>query len=539
MNRTVMAAFLLGICCLAEAQTPRVQQVLQAASRKAPCDACSLTSGSMAIVVGEGLAAGAEASSSTPLPTTLAGTSVMMGDQAVPLFSVSPTEILLQLPNHSSLPAAVLGLVVRSTTGTSDPFPVRVSPWGTFAVFTRDGTECGPPLVFNLERSESGVRYVENSPLASAKSGQVITLFGTGLPYVDFFSSRWPSLGVPTPDGLSSPFAGMLALVGDRAFRLGETLFAGRVPGLIGVDQLNIEIRGSATEGCNLPVRLAAPDILAPASADFPVSIGSSGQCTTPPPRGKILWKKAVIPYDASATVVETLEVAIAESPFPPDIIAWPEYGPGPTPTTEGFRILNVPEAGPRCTEDEFTHHLPIERIAFQPAGQAEKSQRLEESRNGSGYRQIDLPAGSIRPGRFTVSIEDSRLGGAQSPLQIPEPIGITTELPPGRTFIYRPPGYILSIPLRWEGGDPNSWVMGIVRRPGWIFATRVPASKGSLDLGLNVPPGVPFEVEVWNYREGPEAEHVAMPGLDGGLEHGWRYVFRYLGLRTSVSTTP
>lgn len=172
--------------------------------------------------------------------------------------------------------------------------------------------------------------------------------------------------------------------------------------------------------------------------------------------------------------------------------------------------------------------------------------QRLAELRNGSGYRQIDLPSGSIRPGRFAVSIEDSRLGGALTQVNIPEPIRITTDLHPGRAFVYRPPGYILSIPLRWEGGDPDSWVVAIVHRPDsvlplpkWVQTSRARARAGSLDLPLNVPLNIPFEVEVWNYREGPEGEHVAMTGLATPLEHGWRYVFRSHGLLTGISSTP
>lgn len=300
MYRAVMAAILLGTCSLAEAQSPLIQQVLQAASRKAPCDTCNFTSGSLAVVVGERLASASEAASTTPLPTTLAGTTVLIDNQPVPLFSVSPTEILIQLPNNVDLPAAVQPLVVRSNSGASSPFPMRVSPLGVFAVFTRDGTECGPPLLFNIDRSESGVRYVENSPETSTQRGAVITLFGTGLSRSNDFRNQWPVLGEPTPDGPGAPYFGMSAFVGDRAFPLGETLFSGRVPGLIGVDQVNIRIGNGAPEGCNLPIRLAVRGIPTPTTADFPLSIGSADQCATPPPS-----------FDPSAASVETFDVAI------------------------------------------------------------------------------------------------------------------------------------------------------------------------------------------------------------------------------------
>lgn len=174
MNALFITALSLSICSLAEGQTPLIQQVLHAASRKPLCDTCSFASGSLAVVVGERLANTTQSASTTPLPTVLAGASVLIGGQPVPLFSVSPTEILLQLPNSVDMPPTVQPLVVRSGSGTSNPAPVRVSPLGHFAIFTEDGAQCGPPLLYNLERGESGVRYVENSPLTSTQSGQVV-----------------------------------------------------------------------------------------------------------------------------------------------------------------------------------------------------------------------------------------------------------------------------------------------------------------------------------------------------------------------------
>ncbi|MBS1825937.1 MAG: hypothetical protein JST93_11495 [Acidobacteria bacterium] len=541
MIRKRLTAIPWVFAVLLHGEVPVVVEIVNAASGRAPCSGCPFASGSLARIRGQNLSRVSLSAETTPLPRDLGGTSVLIDGDAAPLFSVSVGEILFQVPNSPRGITENRMLRVRSPDGLSAPHAIVLDRWGPMGVFTSDGKECGPPLLFNLVSRDGRTEYVRNSPSASVPRMGFITLFMTGLT-LEGLPEQWPVVGVPT-EAAAQRSTPIEAHVGGRAYPLGFPRYAGRVPGLVGVDQVNIEVSGGAPEGCNLPVRLSRGSGT-PALSDFPLSIGSGGQCEEPPALGKVVWKKTVTSSAEGVSARETLDVAIARSPFPPDTIPWVRYPDNSQPGIPAVPFYYVPPPRPRCTEDVFTQHLPVERVEATAQDRRPVVRRLEELRNGLGYREVELPAGSIVPGRFELGIEDPVLGRARSEIRIPEPIRITTDLRPGTRFLSGPPNFISLLNLRWEGGDPDSWVVVVVHRSvGFegdqviaeeVNSVRARASQGRIDVRiLAVPARRTFEVEVWNYREGYSGERMPLAGLFAPLDHGWRYVFRFQGLLT------
>ena len=129
---------------------------------------------SIASIFGTNLAASTEAAQTVPLPTRLAGTSVLVSGVAAPLFYVSPNQINFQIPYPDRAPLPVM-ITVSTGAGNSDPYPFLGG--GAPGLFTQDASGCGPGLVFNV--SADGT-WSLNTPLNSASPGQFIVAYATG-----------------------------------------------------------------------------------------------------------------------------------------------------------------------------------------------------------------------------------------------------------------------------------------------------------------------------------------------------------------------
>lgn len=188
---------------------------------------------------------------STPLPTSLAGTEVIVRDsegseRAADLFFVSPSQINLMIPAGSAFgdgeiivrtaggaeASAPLGL----TTATPGVFAANANGRGVAAAFAlrvaADGTQTTEPV---FELSESGDSFVP-APIDLGPEGEEVylILFGTGL------------------RGASS----VRALAGDGAI---PTLFFGPQGGFVGLDQINVGPLPRSLEGAGeIPIQLQA-----------------------------------------------------------------------------------------------------------------------------------------------------------------------------------------------------------------------------------------------------------------------------------------
>jgi uncharacterized protein (TIGR03437 family) len=191
---------------------------------------------SIAAAFGTNLATSAQVAATTPLPTTLGGTSLTIRDSAgvehsAPLFFVSPTQVNFQIPAGAATGAAAMTL--RSgdgATATGALSIASVSP-GLFSVnASGQGLAAGVLL-----RIKNGVQTFE--PIARFDSAQnrfvalpidlgaetdpvFLLLYGTGIRRHGGLSAVSLTLG-----GVNAPLT-----------------YAGPQPDLVGLDQLNISL---------------------------------------------------------------------------------------------------------------------------------------------------------------------------------------------------------------------------------------------------------------------------------------------------------
>ncbi len=180
---------------------------------------------------GTTLATGTASASALPLPTTLGGTSVRVRDaagveRAAPLFFVSPTQINYQLP------AGTVNGPATVTITTSN----NISQTATLAVLT------AAPALFAANASGTGaaaaldaLTFTPGPFNATQSNGQpnIIAAFGTGL-------------GGDATDVDGDVRASTTARLNGNVVTL---LYAGRVPGLAGLNQLNVVLPAGIAAG--------------------------------------------------------------------------------------------------------------------------------------------------------------------------------------------------------------------------------------------------------------------------------------------------
>lgn len=164
--------------------------------------------------------------SSTPVPTTLGGTTVMFDGVAVPILYSSSLQLNVQAP-FTLTPGAVTTVEVRTTAGTSQQVQLEVA--SAFAgLYTTQSNGRGQVRAIN----ENGTINSISNP---APRGTFVSLFGTGLGAVN------PSVNT----GAAAPTS-PLATVDGTAVAIGgvstNVSYAGLAPGLVGVYQINAQV---------------------------------------------------------------------------------------------------------------------------------------------------------------------------------------------------------------------------------------------------------------------------------------------------------
>jgi uncharacterized protein (TIGR03437 family) len=198
-------------------------------------DGASLAPESIVAAFGTNLATATQAAATTPLPTTLAGTTIKITDSAnvervAPLFFVSPAQANFLIPQGATTGAASLTLTASDgTTATGTIQIANVAP----SVFSANANGQGVAAAVALRIRANGQQVIE--PVAqfdaaqnrfapapidlSVENEQVfLILFGTGLRYRASLSSVGARIG------------GTDALV----------LFAGAQNDFVGLDQINV-----------------------------------------------------------------------------------------------------------------------------------------------------------------------------------------------------------------------------------------------------------------------------------------------------------
>lgn len=123
-----------------------------------------------------------------------------------------------------------------------------------------------------------------NSPTNSASPGQFVAIFGTGLglplgriQIVDGIPAPWPPVRAPygVEIALDEVIPGKDVL--DRNIPSTNTTFAGKAPGLVGVDQINAQLPADAREGWAVPLQVGTYFLQAAESQPVTISIHHGG----------------------------------------------------------------------------------------------------------------------------------------------------------------------------------------------------------------------------------------------------------------------
>jgi len=206
--------------------------VVNAASFRA---APGLAPGTLISVFGSDLSGGEATAKGTPLPRTLAGLRLRIGDRVLPLFFAGPGQANAQLPWQ--------GLFWRGSTLTAD-----LGPFGTAE--TTVEMVAASPGIFTLDQSGGGqgAILVAGAGMVAdaarpARLGETIEVYATGLGAVE------ESPG----DGTANPTDRLIRVTGEVTARIGvepvRVTFAGLAPGFVGLYQVNIELVGDLPSG--------------------------------------------------------------------------------------------------------------------------------------------------------------------------------------------------------------------------------------------------------------------------------------------------
>ncbi|MEZ5366881.1 MAG: hypothetical protein R2748_32220 [Bryobacterales bacterium] len=188
-----------------------------------------------------------------PLQGTLSGVTIVISQPglpavpALPVF-VSEGQINAIMPSSAPLGPATIQVEYNDGDGPAQSSPVRVDVVdSSFGIFTATGRGVGPAIAFNFE---SAADQPLNATTTSARRGQVVTLWGTGLGAVVGGDDRPPSETGAVVDVQAR--AQVQVWVGGAQAQ--TILYAGRSPGFAGLDQINFVVPDQAALGCYSPV---------------------------------------------------------------------------------------------------------------------------------------------------------------------------------------------------------------------------------------------------------------------------------------------
>jgi len=183
-------------------------------------------------IYGRDLATSTQTALIQPLPTELGGATVLLGGQPIGLPYASPVQI------NAALPAGILGLpqlTVQNSDGRHS-LNMLVEP-SVPTLFSHDQTGSGLAAAINASTGEI------ITPGSLIHPGQFVSLYGTGLGETQHIGNLDYAVTQPT------------ARIGDLPAKV---LFAGRAPGYVGLDQINVEVPPNATLGDAVPVTIQA-----------------------------------------------------------------------------------------------------------------------------------------------------------------------------------------------------------------------------------------------------------------------------------------
>ncbi len=238
VNLTVSGFTVLPWSYAASVAPPQINSVVSAADFST-----SLAPGGLVSVFGNQLSPVNLATSEIPLPTALANSCLSVNGQPIPVLFVSPNQINAQMPFQAS---GNVTLVLRTPGGTSNNYNLVVLP-NAPSVFLSGvaGPETNIPTVV---RNDDGGLVTDSHPI-HRKSNTALVIYLTGL---GLTSPAVPT-GMPAPmaPSLATSLTSPTVTLGGVQLRL---LYSGLAPGLVGVNQINVEVPNNVPDGLSVPL---------------------------------------------------------------------------------------------------------------------------------------------------------------------------------------------------------------------------------------------------------------------------------------------
>jgi len=191
----------------------------------------ALPSDSIASAFGENLALRTESAIALPLPTELAGTTVLVNGVLAPLLYVSPTQINFLIP--SNLDAGTATIIVSNPNGSYAMGKAQITPIAP-SIFTADASGQGDAAAL---ATSDGINYIP-APFDILVNGKpnILVLFGTGI-------RNALALNPADENGVAESMR--VTIDGIEA----KILYAGPQGQYIGLDQMNVEFPSNLSGG--------------------------------------------------------------------------------------------------------------------------------------------------------------------------------------------------------------------------------------------------------------------------------------------------
>ena len=203
-----------------------------------------------------------------PLQASLAGVSIKVTQgatsvDAIPVF-VNATQINAIMPSNAPLGLSSMVVTVNNVRSFAYPVQIVNSSPGIFAV---NSAGLGPGVFQNFNAPDD---QPVNSLMNSAKPGQAITMWATGLGPVNYADNIAPSPGdLPTQVEI---------FVGGK---LAPKLYSGRAPCCSSTDQIVFQVPQDAPTGCWVPVMVRTEGKMSSNVATMAIS-SEGGACSEP-----------------------------------------------------------------------------------------------------------------------------------------------------------------------------------------------------------------------------------------------------------------
>lgn len=214
--------------------TPVITAIVNAA------DGGGIAPGGLISIRGSGLADSSAAASGLPWPTELGGVCATVGNAALPLLRVSPTEIVAQLPY---IHTGAIPLILQTPGGLSNHFVINVESVAP-AVF-HNGASGGQSDLATVVRLKNNDLATFTNPIHPEET---IAIYLTGL---------GPTSPAVTP-GQAAPLDSLSWTASLPTVTLGDiplaVTFAGLAPGQVGVYQINAYVPSGVPDAAQAPL---------------------------------------------------------------------------------------------------------------------------------------------------------------------------------------------------------------------------------------------------------------------------------------------